>query len=49
MFGNLIVSSIESSLVNQGASLVIVMLVLLLFPMLYYLRSTRIAQREAGR
>jgi spermidine/putrescine transport system permease protein len=49
MFGNLIVSSIESSLVNQGAGLVIVMLVLLLFPMLYYLRSTRIAQREAGR
>jgi len=49
MFGNLIVSSIESSLVNQGASLVIVMLILLLLPMLYYLRSTRLAQRDADR
>lgn len=40
MFGNLIVSSIDSSLVNVGASLVIVMLVLLTIPMIYYLRST---------
>lgn len=49
MFGNLIVSSIESSLVNQGAALVIVMLVLLMIPMLYYMRSTRAAQEAAGR
>lgn len=40
MFGNLIVSSIDSSLVNAGASLVIVLLLLLLLPMLSYLRST---------
>lgn len=39
MFGNLIVSSIESSLVNAGASLVLVMLALLMIPMAYYLRS----------
>jgi spermidine/putrescine transport system permease protein len=49
MFGNLIVSSIESSLVNQGASLVIVMLTLLLIPMIYYLRSTNRAREVAER
>ncbi len=49
MFGNLIVSSIESSLVNQGASLVIVMLALLMIPMIYYLRSTKAAQEMADR
>jgi ABC-type spermidine/putrescine transport system permease subunit I len=49
MFGNLIVSSMDSSLVNQGASLVIILLVLLLVPMLYYLRSTNTAQELAGR
>jgi ABC-type spermidine/putrescine transport system, permease component I len=49
MFGNLIVSSIESSLVNQGASLVIVMLALLMIPMLYYLRSTKAAREIADR
>jgi spermidine/putrescine transport system permease protein len=40
MIGNLIVSSVESSLVQTGASLVLVMLVLLIAPMLYYLRTT---------
>jgi ABC-type spermidine/putrescine transport system permease subunit I len=49
MFGNLIVASMDSSLVNQGASLVIILLVLLLIPMLYYLRSTNTAQELAGR
>jgi ABC-type spermidine/putrescine transport system permease subunit I len=49
MFGNLIVASMDSSLVNQGASLVIILLVLLLAPMLYYLRSTNAAQELAGR
>ena len=49
MFGNLIVSAMDSSLVNQGASLVIVLLVLLLVPMLYYLRRTNAAQELAGR
>ena len=49
MFGNLIVNSIETSLVNAGASLVIVMLLLLMVPMLYYLRSTNIARELAER
>lgn len=49
MFGNLIVASVESSLVNAGASLVIVLLLLLLVPMLYYLRSTNIAAELAER
>jgi ABC-type spermidine/putrescine transport system permease subunit I len=39
MFGNLIVSSLESSLVNTGASLVLVMIALLMIPMVFYLRS----------
>jgi len=45
MIGNLIVSSVQSSLVQTGASLVLVMLVLLIAPMLYYLRTTT---RAAG-
>jgi ABC-type spermidine/putrescine transport system permease subunit I len=49
MFGNLIVNSIETSLVNAGASLVIVMLLLLIVPMLYYLRSTNVARELAER
>jgi spermidine/putrescine transport system permease protein len=49
MFGNLIVSSMDSSLVNQGASLVIILMVLLMAPMLYYLRSTNAAQELASR
>ena len=48
MFGNLIVSSIDSSLVNTGASLVVIMMILLLIPMLYYLRST-VRARELAR
>jgi len=49
MFGNLIVSAMDSSLVNQGASLVIILLILLLVPMLYYLRRTNTARDLAGR
>lgn len=40
MIGTLIVSSIGSALVQEGASLVLLMLVALTLPMLYYLRST---------
>ena len=40
MVGSLIVNSVTSSLVREGASLVLVLLVLLIAPMLYYLRST---------
>ncbi|MEX0833019.1 MAG: ABC transporter permease [Actinomycetota bacterium] len=40
MLGNLIVSSIQSTLVVEGAALVLMLMVLLIIPMLYYLRST---------
>jgi spermidine/putrescine transport system permease protein len=40
MIGNLIVSSIQSSLVQTGASLVLILIVLLILPMIYYLRAT---------
>ena len=49
MFGNLIVGSIESSLVNTGASLVIVLMLLLIAPMIYYLRTTNAARELANR
>ena len=49
MFGNLIVSAMDSSLVNQGASLVIVLIVVLTLPMFYYLRSTNAARELAER
>jgi ABC-type spermidine/putrescine transport system permease subunit I len=49
MLGNLIVSSIESSLVQSGASLVVILMVLLIAPMLYYLRSTTRARKLADR
>ena len=49
MFGNLIVSSMDSSLVNQGASLVIILIAVLIVPMLYYLKSTNAARELAGR
>ena len=45
MIGTLIVSSMGSSLVQEGASLVLLMLIVLIPPMLYYLRST---SREEG-
>ena len=48
MFGNLIVSSMDSSLVNTGASLVIVLVVVLTLPMFYYLRSTKRRARAGG-
>ena len=48
MVGTLIVSSINSSLVQQGASLVLLLLIVLLFPMLYYLRATSRATELAG-
>ena len=40
--------SIGSSLVREGASLVLILLVLLIAPMLYYLRSTSRAAEELG-
>jgi hypothetical protein len=43
------VASVESSLVNAGASLVIVLLLLLIAPMLYYLHSTNVARELASR
>jgi hypothetical protein len=43
------VSSMDSSLVNQGASLVIILVAALALPMLYYLRSTNAAQELAER
>jgi ABC-type spermidine/putrescine transport system permease subunit I len=43
MIGNLIVSSVQSSLVQQGAVLVLILVALLIVPMVYYLRTT---QRE---
>ncbi len=46
MIGNIIVSSVQSSLVRTGASLVLILLVLLIFPMLYYLRATSRAAEE---
>jgi ABC-type spermidine/putrescine transport system permease subunit I len=49
MIGNLIVSSIQSSLVQAGASLVLILLVLLLLPMLYYLRATSKATELVAR
>lgn len=48
MIGNLIDSSIHSSLVQTGASLVLVLLVLLILPMLYYLRATSRAAEMIG-
>jgi ABC-type spermidine/putrescine transport system permease subunit I len=41
MIGNLIVGSMGSSLVQSGASMVLLLMVLLIVPMLYYLRSSR--------
>ncbi len=41
MIGNLIVSSMQSSLVQTGASLVLLLMLLLLVPMYYYLRTAR--------
>ena len=48
MIGNLILSSIQSSLVRTGASLVLILLALLIVPMLYYLRATQHAQEMFG-
>jgi ABC-type spermidine/putrescine transport system permease subunit I len=41
MIGNLIVSSVQSSLVQSGASLVLILMTLLILPILYYLRASR--------
>jgi len=49
MIGNLIVSSIQSSLVQTGASLVLILLALLILPMLYYLRATAKATELVAR
>ena len=48
MIGSLIVNSVGSSLVREGASLVLLLLVLLIAPMLYYLRSTARSSEEFG-
>jgi ABC-type spermidine/putrescine transport system permease subunit I len=40
MLGNLIVDSVQSSLVVQGAALVLVLVALLIVPIIYYVRST---------
>ena len=48
MVGNLIVTAIQSSLVQTGASLVLILLALLIVPMLYYLRATERAQELFG-
>ena len=48
MIGTLIVSSIGSSLIREGASLVLILLILLIAPMLYYLRSTSRAAEDLG-
>ena len=44
MIGNLILTATQSSLVQTGASLVLILLALLIVPMLYYLRATQRAQ-----
>jgi ABC-type spermidine/putrescine transport system permease subunit I len=49
MLGNIIVSSLGSSLVKTGASLVVILMALLILPMLYYLRSTTRARELAER
>jgi spermidine/putrescine transport system permease protein len=41
MLGNLIVSSMQSSLVQRGASLALLLMLLLIAPMLYYMRASR--------
>jgi spermidine/putrescine transport system permease protein len=48
MIGNLIVTSVQSSLVQTGASLVLILIALLIVPMLFYLRATSRAI-EVGR
>jgi spermidine/putrescine transport system permease protein len=48
MIGSLIVNSVTSSLIREGASLVLVLLVLLILPMLYYLRSTARTTEESA-
>jgi ABC-type spermidine/putrescine transport system permease subunit I len=49
MIGTIIVSSMGSSLVQEGASLVLLLLVALIVPMIYYLRSTSRAAEGASR
>jgi spermidine/putrescine transport system permease protein len=48
MIGNLIVSSVQSSLVQEGAALVLLLVLLLIVPMLYYLRATQRAAEIVG-
>ena len=47
MLGNLIESDLDSSLITEGASLVMILLVLLIVPMLYYMRSAARATEAA--
>jgi ABC-type spermidine/putrescine transport system permease subunit I len=48
MIGSLIVSSMGSSLVQEGASLVLLLLLALIVPMLYYLRTSSRAVEGAA-
>jgi spermidine/putrescine transport system permease protein len=49
MIGNLIVESIQSSLVTRGASLVVFLVAILILPILYYIRSANRARELLGR
>jgi len=48
MLGNLIVDSVQSSLVVQGAALVLFLVLLLIVPIVYYVRSTGRAGQLLG-
>lgn len=48
MLGNLIVESVSSSLVVEGASLVLFLVALLIVPIVYYVRSTSRARELLG-
>jgi len=48
MIGNIIVSSLQSSLVTEGASLVLILMALLIVPIVYYIRSTNRAVERGG-
>ncbi len=49
MIGNAIVEALTTPIfVPQGAALILVLLVLLIIPILYYLRSTQRAATQVG-
>ena len=49
MIGNLIVESMQSSLVTRGASLVVFLVAVLILPILYYVRAANRAREQVGR